>query len=95
VVNAIQSISEGGRLTIKTVTDNSDGQFKLLAVDDNPNALEIIRCTLDAVEYEMLVCESFAAGMDLLMKHSIALIITDLKMPKHSGIDLIRHVNEN
>jgi DNA-binding NtrC family response regulator len=36
-----------------------------------------------------------AAGVELLMDNSIDLVITDLKMPKHSGLDLIRHVNEN
>ena len=77
------------------MTDNSDGQFKLLAVDDNPSALEIIKRTLNAAGYDVLTCESVAAGADLLMSHSIDLIITDLKMPKHSGLDLIRHVNEN
>jgi DNA-binding NtrC family response regulator len=77
------------------VADNADERFKLLAVDDNSNALEIIRRTLNAAGYDVLTCGNVAAGVELLMNNSIDLVITDLKMPKYSGLDLIRHVNEN
>lgn len=77
------------------MADKSNEQFKLLAVDDNPNALEIIKRTLTTTGYNVLTRDSVAAAVELLTTHSIDLVITDLKMPKHSGIDLIRHVNQN
>ncbi|MGD8715830.1 MAG: sigma-54 dependent transcriptional regulator [Desulfobacterales bacterium] len=77
------------------MADNPDGQFTLLAVDDNSNALEIIKRTLSTAGYDVLTCDNVVAGVELLVNHSIDLVITDLKMPKHSGLDLIRHVNEN
>lgn len=77
------------------MTGNSDIRFRLLAVDDNPNALEIIKRTLKTAGYDVLTSDNVAAGVELLRSRSIDLIITDLKMPKHSGLELVRHVNEN
>jgi len=33
--------------------------------------------------------------VDLLNDQKIDLVITDLKMPKHSGLDLVRYLSEN
>jgi len=77
------------------VADEAGGRFRLLAVDDNSNALEIIKRTLSTDGYDVLTCDNVAAAVSLLLNHSIDLVITDLKMPRHSGLDLIRHVNDN
>jgi DNA-binding NtrC family response regulator len=68
---------------------------KLLAVDDNLNALEIIRRVLNYAGYEVLTCDNVQAALEILDANAIDLVITDLKMPKHSGLDLVRHVSEN
>ena len=70
-------------------------QYKLLAVDDNINALEIIKRNLEGVGYKVMTCNSVQNAVELLNDHEIDLVITDLKMPKHSGLDLVRYVSEN
>jgi len=40
-------------------------------------------------------CDGVQPAANLLQKLSFDLVITDLKMPKHSGLDLVRYVNEN
>lgn len=72
-----------------------NNRYQLLAVDDNVNALEIIKRTLGCAGYEVMTCNGVQSAVDLLKNHEIDLVITDLKMPKHSGLDLIRYVNEN
>ena len=70
-------------------------QYKLLAVDDNVNALEIIKRNLGRVGYKVMTCNNVQNAVELLNDHEIDLVITDLKMPKHSGLDLVRYVSEN
>jgi len=73
----------------------SGRQFSILAVDDNRNALEIIRRILERCDHEVITCDSVPDAVKILCSHRIDLVITDLKMPKHSGFELIRHVSEN
>jgi DNA-binding NtrC family response regulator len=69
--------------------------IRILAVDDNENALEIIKRTLDGSRFSVVTCSGVQQAVDLLEKQAFNLVITDLKMPKHSGLDLVRFVNEN
>ena len=70
-------------------------QYKLLAVDDNVNSLEIIRRTLGRNGYEVMTCNGVENAVEVLNNHEIDLVITDLKMPKRSGLDLIRYVSDS
>lgn len=75
--------------------ENNRYPYKLLAVDDSVNAQEIIKRTLGRAGYAVMTCSGVQDAVDLLNNHKIDLVITDLKMPKHSGLDLIRYVSEN
>jgi len=77
------------------VVVNETRRFKLLVVDDNINALEIIMRTLNNAGYEVLTCDSVTTAVEILNDQKIDIVITDLKMPKHSGLDLVKHINEN
>ena len=73
----------------------TEQRYSILAVDDNRNALEIIKRILFPSGYEVITCKGVPDAVKILDKHRIDLVITDLKMPKHSGFDLIRYVSEN
>jgi two-component system response regulator HydG len=74
----------------------SEQRYSILAVDDNRNALEIIRRILFRSGYEVITCEGVPDAVKILRdKHRVDLVITDMKMPKHSGFELIRYVSEN
>ena len=73
----------------------SQNQFKMLAVDDNLNALEIIKRNLENAGYKVITSNGVQAAVEVLKDQKIDLVITDFKMPKHSGLDLVRHVSEN
>jgi DNA-binding NtrC family response regulator len=67
----------------------------VLAVDDNPNALEVIQRHLNKAGHEVLICASVSEAVEVLSRQAIDVLITDYKMPKLSGLDLITHANEN
>jgi CheY-like chemotaxis protein len=64
-------------------------QDLILAVDDNRNALEIIRRTLNQFGHNVITCEGVQDAVDVMAKSHIDLVITDLKMPKHNGLELV------
>ncbi len=73
----------------------NEKQYKILTVDDNLNALEIIKRNLETAGYNVTTSNGVQAAVEILKDQKIDLLITDLKMPKHSGLDLVRHVSEN
>lgn len=69
--------------------------FHILAVDDNPNALEVITRNLVKAGYEVSTAASVEEAVSVLAERDVDIVITDYRMPKHSGLDLIKHVREN
>jgi len=69
--------------------------YRLLAVDDNLNTLEIIKRNLNDEGYEVLTAQDVAKAVEVLELNDIDVVITDFKMPKTSGLDLVKHVREN
>ena len=69
--------------------------FQLLAVDDSPGTLEVLQRNLERTGYAVRTCTSVQEALDILQGIPVDLVITDYKMPRHSGIDLIKHVREN
>ncbi|MBW2178175.1 MAG: sigma-54-dependent Fis family transcriptional regulator [Deltaproteobacteria bacterium] len=70
-------------------------QYNVLAVDDNVNALEIIKRNLEGAGHKVITCDSVQRAVEALNDNKIDLVITDLKMPKHSGLELVQHISEN
>jgi two-component system response regulator HydG len=68
---------------------------RLLVVDDAPHTLEVLERNLKSKGYQVFTAKSVAEAIRILETAIVDLVITDLKMPKVSGIDLIRHVREN
>jgi len=72
-----------------------ENRFKILAVDDSLDTLEVIQRNLTLEGYKVFTVSSVNEAVNILETHSIDLVITDLKMPIVGGLDLIRHVREN
>jgi DNA-binding NtrC family response regulator len=67
----------------------------ILAVDDAPETLDVLRRTLGASGHRVFTAPGAAQAIEILHENTVDLLITDLKMPKISGLDLVRHVREN
>jgi two-component system, NtrC family, response regulator HydG len=69
--------------------------FKILVVDDSPDTREVVRRHLEADGYRVFTADGVEEAVRFLSDNPIDLIVTDFKMPKVSGMDLVRHVREN
>jgi two-component system, NtrC family, response regulator HydG len=67
----------------------------ILVVDDAPDTLELIQRNLTAAGYEVLTSPGVPEAIDVLEATPVDLVVTDLKMPHVSGLDLARYVREN
>lgn len=68
-------------------------KLKLLVVDDEPYSRETIRdlITKKCPEYEVVDdCFSGLKALEYIKQQDIDIVITDIKMPKLSGIELMR-----
>lgn len=67
----------------------------ILVVDDAAATVEIIRRNLTSAGFRVFTSSGVAEAIGVLERAPIDLVITDLKMPRASGLDLIHHVREN
>jgi DNA-binding NtrC family response regulator len=68
---------------------------RILVVDDAPDTLEVLERNLAAQGFEVLTAPGVAEAVKALEARSVDVVITDLKMPGLSGLELVRHVREN
>ena len=73
----------------------NDKMWRILVVDDSPPTVEMIERNLRAAGYRVLTATGAEEAIRILEEHPVDLVVTDLKMPKVSGLELIRHVREN
>jgi len=73
----------------------ADERERILVVDDAPETLELIQRNLTDEGYLVLTAPGVAEAIRILDSTAVDLIITDLKMPKVSGLSLVQHVREN
>ena len=67
----------------------------ILVVDDVPSTVEVLQRNLTAQGYTVYTAPSVAEALGIIETTPVDLVVTDFKMPKISGLDLVRHVREN
>jgi two-component system, NtrC family, response regulator HydG len=68
---------------------------QILVVDDSPDMLEVLQRNLVSAGYAVFTAPGVTEAAKILQETSLDLVITDYKMPKFDGLDLVRHVREN
>ncbi len=68
---------------------------RILVVDDAVGTLEVLQRNLSSHGYRVFTALGVTEALSVLDATPVDLVITDLRMPKISGLDLIRHVREN
>ncbi|HIC90825.1 MAG TPA: sigma-54-dependent Fis family transcriptional regulator [Syntrophaceae bacterium] len=67
----------------------------VLVVDDEKNYLLVLDALLSEEGYEVITAESGMEALQILKEAELDLVVTDLKMPKMNGIELLEHIKES
>jgi two-component system response regulator PilR (NtrC family) len=63
---------------------------RVLVVDDERSMRELLTILLSRDGYDVLVAEDGRAGIEILRKERVDVLITDIRMPEMSGVDVLR-----
>jgi two-component system response regulator HydG len=74
---------------------NPKNKVRVLVVDDAPDVLEALQRKLTARGYRVFTAPGVPEAKRVLDEVSVDVVITDMKMPRVGGLDLIRYVREN
>jgi DNA-binding response OmpR family regulator len=65
---------------------------RILAVDDDPSALNALRQILTQKGYDVVTAPDAEAGLELLEKETVDLALLDVTLPGMSGYDMCRQI---
>jgi len=68
--------------------------LSLLIIDDNPGSLEMLSSALSQPDLEILTASDPEEGLDLVHSRHPQIVLTDLIMPKMSGMDVLERITE-
>ena len=68
---------------------------RILVVDDNLMMRKLIRNIFSNEEYEIEEAENGVEGLEIVRKHEIDLVVTDIIMPVMEGLELIMHLKRD
>jgi len=66
--------------------------MQVLIADDDPVARELLRSALEETGYEVVVATDGRQAIDILMRGSCRLVVSDWEMPEMDGIELCRAI---
>ena len=68
----------------------------ILIVDDNPNMASLLAEMLEVFNYDALrATDGHDALNQIAQNKNVAMVITDMRMPKMSGLELLQTIKEN
>ena len=68
---------------------------KMLIVDDDETILHILKRFFDARGYQVLAEKDGLKAFERLKMEKLAIVLTDIKIPSFSGVDLIKFIRQN
>ncbi len=66
----------------------------ILVVDDEESMRQFLEIALSKAGHRITVAESGRRAIDLVEKQAFDLVISDIKMPDMSGVEVLRHVTD-
>ncbi|HZS48410.1 MAG TPA: response regulator [Blastocatellia bacterium] len=70
-------------------------EWRILIAEDHQDTRELIQMVIESAGYVVIAKEDGAEALDYLTKEKPAVIVTDLMMPRVSGIELIKQVRRD
>lgn len=71
-----------------------ENRGKILVVEDEKSMREVLRMLLEGENYDVTTASDGLEGLNYIKKDIFDLIITDMKMPKLDGFELLKKVKE-
>ena len=76
------------------MTSNSQSQYSLLVIDDEPDLRTLYELTLLREGYEVETAGSVEEALQMLKERSYSAVITDMRLPDGSGLDVLAYLEE-
>jgi two-component system response regulator PilR (NtrC family) len=75
---------------LRTSEPSAASAHRVLVVDDERSMRELLSIVLRRDGHEVLLAEDGAAGIEALKRERVDVLITDIRMPHASGVDVLR-----
>ena len=69
--------------------------YSILVVDDDDAVAVVLTSLLQQAGFESVACSSGASALEVLKKRDFDVVITDLKMPKMDGMQLLAEIRQH
>lgn len=69
--------------------------MKILICEDNQLASKAMSVVLDREGYETVIASDGNSALDILRNHEFSLVIIDIHLPYHSGLEVIRFLRSD
>ena len=69
-------------------------QKTILIIDDEPSIRESLACFFQDEGYRVFTAENGETGLALFSREKVDIVLTDLKMPRKDGIEVMRDIRE-
>ena len=76
-------------------TDTLVSSLDFLYVEDSETNQLVMSAMMERLGVKLTMASSAKEGFDILQKQDIDIVITDIQMPEHSGIDLISWIKQD
>src|SRR5436190_21695305 len=76
-------------------SDAAPDEFDCLVVDDEPRLRQVLVNLMRHDGYRCLEAGNGAEALDVLEKHHVSLVMSDMRMPRVDGIELLKQVRMN
>jgi signal transduction histidine kinase/CheY-like chemotaxis protein len=83
-----------GRAPVLGGPEVSLARLRVLVVDDEPDARELVKCVLSLAGADVIVAGSAAEGLACVRAHPPDVIVSDIGMPDRDGYQFVRQVRE-
>jgi DNA-binding NtrC family response regulator len=74
------------------MSDPPKAAISLLIIDDNAGSLEMLSSALKLPGLEILIASDPEEGLDLVHRHHPQIVLTDLVMPRLSGLEVLERI---
>ncbi|MCE9678076.1 two-component sensor histidine kinase BarA [Shewanella sp. AS1] len=80
---------------VEKIRDISREPLRVLAVDDNPANLKLIKTLLDELVTQVNVCDNGQSSVEIAKQRSFDLIFMDIQMPGTDGFSATKQIREH